>query len=547
MDTRSLLIRFPAFPFSFCDLTPDSELARLAASLIDAGHSAEIADFGTVAVLDRLFPHEHQASLQSLLDRADKSSAWNPLAGLISAWRTHGAAECYRSKRDSLCTDIAREIAGRRDVRVVAFKVDSVGNIDTVHRIAREIRSTNSRTILVGVGKNVELAQNQFLGSSGPLDALLLSDASEALIELVSHGDGPVDWSVAPNALYRCNGEIRRSARTASVQFLDIFPTPNYSREVYPTASNGEKARVFTIEERSGPARAKPAAGPSGKAVSAPARELVQLHALYGATAFHIDAGSSSHDQLRALVREVLFRRLRLSFSMNAAVENVDAIVLAALKSSGCRALGLDTPSGSQRLLMDYYQRPFGVTQLEQALRASKAAGLYTVAHLTYPSPHDDYHTEAETLRVLDRTRPHAAPIHPVGPKLSAASRYEPPGARPRNLRPEVVYAMGTAWDWLRETEPVSVSPCAARRTLAEAIEKRRISARVTEYTALLASLAGYSGLEDEFWRIVQRQFFSGDCAGIATWIGALNEAACDPARACAAEPWGQIQSAVGN
>ena len=536
MTTSSLFIRFPAFPFGYQDLMPDAQLARLAGALVARGHVAEILDYGTAAALDRVYPHECRDSLLALLDETDGSRSANPLSSLVSVWRTRAARRSFQSRAELFSQEIARHVASRKHLDIVVFKIDSPRHWEAVAPLANAIRAVRPSVTLAGVGGFDESVQRAGLGAFGPLDVLLLSDLGAAMVALAEgHGDR-AKWATAPDLLYRMNGVTLRSSRSESCAALDALS--DYTSDVYPALTRGEKPLVLPIEG------AKLPLSDDRLGVSV-AGELERLHKVLGTKAFHIHAPEMAPAQLRAFLRELRARRLRPAYSAHSSIENVDAITLAAMKSTGCYSIGFETPSGSYRLLKDYYGKPFGVTQAEQALRAAKAAGLYTVTHLTYPCPHDDYHTEAETVRLMDRTRPHSAPIH-----TSAAARGEwwpegsggalrPLGRRPRRQgQPMVACASGT--DWGRDHG-------ATASALAAEIERRGVSTEVTEGIALLASLSGYAQREDEFCRVLRRQLFTGDITGVAAWVASINQAACDPINTSTAAPWEAIQAAVGN
>ena len=90
---------------------------------------------------------------------------------------------------------------------------------------------------------------------------------------------------------------------------------------------------------------------------------------------------------------------------MNA--ENIPLLVLA-----GCRSVSVAVPTGSQRLLEDFYHAPYCVSQVEATFERIHAADVLSTIELTYPNPMDDYHTAAETLRLLKRTQPTTVEIH---------------------------------------------------------------------------------------------------------------------------------------
>ena len=81
------------------------------------------------------------------------------------------------------------------------------------------------------------------------------------------------------------------------------------------------------------------------------------------------------------------------------------------LKRAGCVAVEFQLDTGSQRLLDNVFGRGLKVSYAEKVAAAAHEHGLGVHMRLTYPTPEDDYHTRAETLRIISRTRPQGAPI----------------------------------------------------------------------------------------------------------------------------------------
>ena len=56
MTTSSLLISYAGYPFTPSSLMPDNGLANLAGALIADGHRTRILDYGTVGMVEELYP-----------------------------------------------------------------------------------------------------------------------------------------------------------------------------------------------------------------------------------------------------------------------------------------------------------------------------------------------------------------------------------------------------------------------------------------------------------------------------------------------------------
>jgi hypothetical protein len=194
---------------------------------------------------------------------------------------------------------------------------------------------------------------------------------------------------------------------------------PVYHPHIYRAMEGNAKLKLFTIEESRGAAscvglRRSHRDAPSHvrtKAVQTICDEMWRLGAMHGATAFRFPDGDVPASHVNAVALELIRRRMRVTYSRRLHLESVVPAMFPTLRMSGCLAAAYRVDSGSQRLLEDFFGRALSISTVESILRASRDDGIYTIAEFTYPTPHDDHHTLAETLRLISRANPNAVQI----------------------------------------------------------------------------------------------------------------------------------------
>jgi len=295
------------------------------------------------------------------------------------------------------------------------------------------------------------------------------------------------------------------------------------------------------------------------KPVSAVCNEIWRIATLYGARAFQLSGSEASASHMMAVGNELLRRRTNIVYARSSSCSGVVPAMFSVLKASGCEVLSFSVDTGSQRLLDEFYGRNVTITELETMLRACRAAGLYTMARFTYPSPADDYHTRAESVRLVDRTRPDAASVdmptvYPGSEWFTRSAHYGFQFRRDRALAVALTGArrfplMDNQWP----TVPFSMVGLSSsqviseNRGLAAEFEQRGVLASAPHDLVQLARLAGYESRERQFVSRAQHELVGGDTSGIATLVDLFNEAVCIPAKGIALKPYEPSRMAVGN
>jgi len=229
------------------------------------------------------------------------------------------------------------------------------------------------------------------------------------------------------------------------------------------------------------------------------------------------------------------------------------------LKASGCEAMEFRVDTGSQWMLDEYYRRGFTVTRAEQVLAACRNAGIYSIARMTYPSPWDDFHTRAETVRLAERAKPHAVRVEmpAVAPKADGYGSSNTPGLEAdtgRYLKHAATargFVQPAAFPWRLHRGRGGTRSLAqafqANQALRWELQSLGIATSVTPELALMAQVAGYTGRAQDFAMLMHAALATGDVEGLAAWVERFNAEASAWLRVTAPGANAFRLAAVGN
>lgn len=523
MRTRSVLVHLPAHPFAIEDLCPDRALASMAAILTEAGHWTRILDYGTVETFERLLPTRLRSALRPIAaePHAGPSPQWG--VSLSLRWKLRRQT---KEIHERVCAEIAQEIASQERLDFVLLRISGPRVLPKSLHISRRLRELAPGVIQMAACTHdglLPLAHTAF-------DCLYRGRPSRALAEWAGQLHHREKWSSIPH-IAPCGHTPSNPRGQDAEEREERLPAPLYSPLLYPALKKSTKMNIFSVEDAPATTPALPFTPPAGTL----AAELMRLRNEHGARAIHLVGRGAREGRIAALAKELLKRGRPFRYSRDASIAELSPATLPLLQASGCCALSFTIDTGSQRLLDAYYRHPFSVTQIEETLRAAKRSGIHTIARFTYPSPEDDYHTRAETLRLIERVRPHAAPV-----ALPAHAGFEADGALHVAADALIPFAPPGG-------RPVKKKALRERLELSRDIERLGVLTAMTPRMALMADLSGYGGREGEFCEELGYQFATGDAIGIATLVELINRGRPLPANAPMLRPFTPHQDAVGN
>ncbi len=566
MKSRSLLLHVPGMPLCPEALLPQRALASFAACLLATGHETRVADYGTVGAMRRFTPPglttvAHQSS--PLWDPGLAQMAPGPIAGFFQA---RGLDALFHEAQEQRWRAVAGDVAAAAPLDFVLFLIHRREDVREALEVGERLRSRMPDLKLLAAGPYMDAFGRMVMGSEETFDCACAGDVEAAIIALADRIGEPETWHEVPNLLYRSGGELRHTAPDHGLN-LDLLPAPCYEKSVYPAVHENGKLRLFTLEHSRGchhvthqqPETPFPARQVRVKSAGGLCGEMAALGRLFGARTFHITGAATPAAQVDALSREMQQRSMKVDYSRTAHIRHLDPASVPMLAASGCRAIDFQIDTGSQRLLEDFYGHEFGVSEMERVMGACHKAALFTVARLTYPCPKDDYHTRAETLRVLSRTHPAAAPVAP--PVLM-------PGSAWMRSAPDFGYRVDhtgyARWAAARLGRSACFDPVVSdvpyrmpgwtsgrfaneHAALVRDVEELGILTRSSEIEGLLARVAGYEGEEAMFCAALRRRLFCADVKGLTRMLEEFNGRAAVPANLVVLRPFNKVLAAVGN
>lgn len=384
MNRKTCLVHVPGHPLRMDDLMPQSLLARLAAVLLQEGVPVSIVDTGEP---------------ESIVDPA-----------CVEASRSAFLPGVERALREALSSEPA----------LVVLQVLHRKDVPSVRQTAALVKKHRPETCVLLTGGYAEAYGPVLVEADANLDAAILYDPEVVLAEW---GSSPDDKPLSeyPNLAMMRDGQTRRGRRALARQ-LDRLPLPDYSSATYPAIYQGKKLHLFEIEHVRGGGGAPlgPIAPWSAmplrvKSPSVCVREIEHIrHCVPTAAALHFSGAGASAQAIEHLCYELRGLDRPVRYSRDAQVGEMETLSPHSLHASGCRVLRMPLYTGSQRLLEDFFGQSHGVSQAERALQRAQRAQLFRIAEFTYPVPHDDHHTRAETLRLISRVMPEAVSVAPA-------------------------------------------------------------------------------------------------------------------------------------
>ncbi len=526
MTTRSILVHLPGFPLEPAHLMPQRDLARAASALLADGHWTRILDYGT-----------------------------------LSSIETFSIQNARRSRKEDRTAHLLAAIAALPPLDFTVLYVRTRSDFGEALHVGRKLRAHKRVSRLFLAGPFVTGFGGLSLLAAEDFDGVIKGDPAGVFPFLASRITEPAEWSAVPFLVYREDGRIRTTQQRSPCD--GWMPGPIYDSAVYPALSREEKILLFPV----GPFPY--ASGVSGfggwhtrqpgAGVACRAREEMEAVAkAWGGAAFHISGLSPGVSCQENMARELLEHGCHFPFSARACPGSEALHAYPMLRRAGCEALHFEVYTGSQRLQDDFYGSGHGMSRIEAHVGACRGAGIPAHAGLTYPCPHDDYHTLEETLRFLRRCRPETASLELPG--LSEGGRWwQHPGAygfrvsqrsvlrwlkaaacrsRGGTMTSELPYRM-RGWTVGRIME--------ARERLGEQMQQLGVARCGTVYTAMMAKLSGYGGDEGAYDFMLSSLLARGDVRGLRSLVDEFNASVMWPVRRLGRLAYTPALEAVGN
>ena len=546
MGTRIHLYAVPGLPLHVEDLMPQSLLARCAGALAAHGNAPLVIDTGSV---DGLEGSETAAYRTELEEARTHRSRWQATLGIQRRGESRALARFGTARTERIVAELPDD--DRPALSVIQIRRHK--DVRDARRLGRLLRARFSETCIAVAGEFVNDYARLLLAGAPEFDVACVGPAESVLSGLARSLGARRNWEHIPGLIFRSGGQLAAGSLGMRPLAPDFAPS-NYHPSAYPGLLDGGKIRLFTLPQSTGAAHVghyrggtlqQPVHVRDARQLRA---EMMQLHELYGACAFHIAGEHTPRDAVAHLAGECMSLPFDAVYSRDAHVAEVDEELLCGLAHSGCRAVNFSLLTGSQRLLSDFYGEDWTISEAEAGLRACRASGLYVHTDFVFPCPADDYHSRSETFRLLRRCQPDSADFSPPALPPGSAWRQHPAefgfgvsarrlGAWISNLAPpaELPYMIG------------SLGGRAAAAKIQEALsemDELGIGRAPGAAAGLMAWMAGWSA---PFPAGLTRSLAELDLAGLHEIIETFNVGATASIDAAGLSPGATMRKAVGD
>lgn len=552
MSTRSILVSYAGYPYTFSSLMPDNGLASLAGALLRAGHETLILDYGTVDNIRRMMPEEVSAEARRIF----ASVALKLEDGKKLDQDDVQAMGVLDRKLEALgedrCTEIAEEMCNeieRRRPHFVGFKLWNGDGFWGSIRIANEIRKRYKSVSLFAGGPHVDVFMENIYRATDVFDCLAYGEGEETILQLCEFVEGKRPLRDVDNIIFRNGSGAIQTNACKRISDLNTLPFPCYDEAVYPSMKGDQKIKILVLDESRGCRYScyfciHPVKSGHGIRCKSAERVVDEMHRALrqtGVRAFRY-AGSSTPPSLAKEIAERILRD-KLDVEYTGFGNFIDAVPedYPILARSGCRSLAFGMESGSERILKEAMGKPIKLQKMRGTFEAARKAGIYTVVAVIFPAPSETKETEAETMAVLHDVGPDCvavlSPLVFPGTKwatekerfgfafdpeeyVDAAMRYKAKLLFPMAFWDDLPYKLdGRSFrEIMNETARLN-----------EAVEGQGILTSLTDDFPLMAELGGYGGEERKLRDLARFWFFAGDAKSINEFVQNLNANATLP------------------
>ena len=270
--------------------------------------------------------------------------------------------------------------------------------------VAAELKRVRPRSHVVVGGPHATPLAREVLAHYPAIDTVCIGESDVTLLELCARlGRGETNAGLA-GAAYRTSVGVELGPERENVKVLDELACPQtrFPTHILMTSRGCPWACTFCGAETSW-----------GRGFRANSIEYV-LAAIEGALAklpvrmiqIKDDTFTTNKKRVVELCRAIRARGLSFFWSCDTRVDLLTEELLTEMRLAGCQRLSLGVESGSQRIL-DAIDKKITVAEIERSAALAKAVGIKVRFYMMLGNRGETRDTFHETLRFLERARPH--------------------------------------------------------------------------------------------------------------------------------------------
>jgi radical SAM superfamily enzyme YgiQ (UPF0313 family) len=416
-----LLINYAGFPYTPTSLMPDNGLANLAGAIKEAGGTSLILDYSTVSVLQQLTSPDLTRKLIPIYvsgnQDKEKLSILKTVVNLVTLYGCERERNARLSKHRRQVIDQISAGILTRNISAVGFKLWNGDGILGSIQIANTLRKRFPGLKIFGGGPHVDIFMENLLTFEA-FDAFVYGEGENTVKQLCASDGTKAELREIKNLIYRDQGQTVKTAGEI-IANLDELPMPLYDPETYPAMAGDEKIKIIVLDESRGcnnhcaycihPIKSNQCI--RVKSTERLLKEIKRAKDLYQAQVFRFAGSSTPFKLLNEFASAVTRSRTSITYSSFGHIRDSHEADFNLLKESGCRAMFFGIESGSSKILAKLCK---GIEpgKIAETIDRVKEAGIFMVGSLIFPTPGETDETKEETLELLSKHKPDAAPIH---------------------------------------------------------------------------------------------------------------------------------------
>ena len=382
-------------------------LTYLAAVLRDKGHQVLIYDAD--ANIDKAYQ----------MDYSDLESKYPEYINCIN----NLSHPIWNDVRDTL-NDVKPDMVG---INVFTTKVAAAFKIAEIAKTLFE-----NVPVILG-GPHVTVKADESLRISPFVDSVVRGEGELSFIQLADALENKKPLNNIMGLSYKINGQIHHNPDAEFIQDLDQIPYPakdllinknTYTSEDMGLMMTGRGCPfACTFCSSAGVWKRKTRL----RSVQNVIGEIQQIQAEYDTTQFSFKDDTFTVNRKRVLefCSEIRNKNLKINWECNARVNLIDESLLKKMKSAGCNSIKIGIESGSDRVLKTIMKKGITTTQIKQAAKLVRRAGIHWTGYFLMGIPTE---TKQEMLKTLNL-------MLLIKPDFASLSVFEPyPGTELHNM-----------------------------------------------------------------------------------------------------------------
>jgi len=236
------------------------------------------------------------------------------------------------------------------------------------------------------------------------IDTVSLGESELTFLELLERVESGRSTSGIAGTAYRAEGEVHLAPSRASIQKLDTLTPPHqhFATHILMTSRGCPWQCTFCGAETSW------GRGFRGHSVEYVVDALESALARLPVRMIQVKDDTFTANKKRALAicHEIQRRGLRFLWSCDTRVDVLDQELLLQMRRAGCERLSLGVESGSD-VILNNIDKKITADEIIEASNMAKAVGIQVRFYMMLGNRGETVETFHETLRFLDRAKPH--------------------------------------------------------------------------------------------------------------------------------------------